>query len=349
MSSKHIVGHLTRFSLVAALAVASVLPVAVTSAAQTPYKIQDNWSIGGEGGWDYLAVDAATHRLFVTHGARVEVLDLASGKSVGAITGLKGTHGVAFDTDGKLGYISDGRANAVVVFDRASLATVATIPVGTNPDGILFEPVTKTVWTFNGGSKNATVVDAATRKVIGTVALGGKPEFPQADGVGNIYDNIEDKNSIVRIDAKTQKVTATWPACDSPSGLAIDLEGHRLFAVCDGKKMAVVDYNTGKLLATPAIGDGPDAVSYDAKHKLVFSSNGEGTMSIVDASNTSYKTVQTLPTQKSARTMAFDEATGRAFLVAAKFGPPPAPTAANPRPWPSVLPNTFVVLVAGHE
>ncbi len=349
MTMKQIFNQLTRFSMVAAMAVTATVPAVMTAAAQKPYTIQDKWTVGGEGGWDYLAVDSATHHLFVTHGARVEVLDLASGKPVGAITGLKGTHGVAFDTNGKLGYISDGRANAVVVFDRTSLATLATIPVGINPDGILFEPVTRTVWTFNGGGKNATVVDSATQKVIGTVALAGKPEFPQADGEGNIYDNIEDKNEIVRIDAKAQKVTASWPACESPSGLAIDLAGHRLFAVCDGKKMAVVDYNTGKLLATPAIGDGPDAVSYDAKQKLVFSSNGEGTMTVIDASGSDYKAIQTLSTQKSARTMAFDEATGRAFLVAARFGPPPAPTAANPRPWPSVLPNTFVVLVAGHE
>jgi len=331
------------------LTLAAALAFALPAAAQKPYSIQDHWKIGGEGGWDYLAVDSANHKLYVTHGPRVEVLDLATGKVVGAITGLKGTHGVAFNTDGKLGYISDGRANTVIVFDRSSYATIATIPAGTNPDGILFEPVTKTVWAFNGSSKDVTVIDAATQKVTATVALPGKPEFPQADGTGNIYDNIEDTNQIVRLDARSPKITATWAACESPSGMAIDLKGHRLFSVCDGKKMAVVDYLSGKLLATPTIGDGPDAAGFDPSTNLAFASNGDGTLSVVDASGSIYAVKQSLATAPRARTMALDPATGKVYLVTAKFGPAPAATAANPRPRPSVLLDSFEVLVAGHE
>ena len=338
-----------RLALTAACMVA--LMAALPSLAQKKYTVENKWKVGGEGGWDYLVADSSAHRLYITHGGRVEVLDTTTGKPVGAITGLKGTHGVALDDAGKFGYISDGRANTVVVFDRGTLATVATIPVGTNPDGIAFEPVTKTVWTFNGGSKDATVVDTASRKVIATVALPGRPEFPVADGKGFIFDNIEDKNSIVQLDAKSHKVTATWSIspCESPSGLAIDLTGRRLFAVCDGKKMAVVDANTGKVIATPAIGDGPDAAGYDAKNKLAFSSNGDGTLTVIDASGSTYKVLQTLPTQARARTMAFDESTGKVYLVTAQFGPAPAATAENPRPRPSVLPDSFIVLVAGHE
>src|ERR1700689_5592056 len=148
--------------------------------AQTPYSVLTQWKIGGEGGWDYLTSDANAHRLYVTHGPRVEVLDTDSGKVVGSITGLKGTHGVALDDSGKYGYVSDGGANVVVVFDRATLATLASIPAGTNPDGLAFEPVTKTVWAFNGPSSDVTVIDTATQKVIGTVPLPGKPEFPVA-------------------------------------------------------------------------------------------------------------------------------------------------------------------------
>jgi YVTN family beta-propeller protein len=349
MTLKLITATLRGIALVSAFtfALASALP----ARAQKQFTIQDKWKVGGEGGWDYLTADSAAHRLYVTHGGRVEVLDLTTGKSVGAITGLQGTHGVALDDAGKFGYISDGRANTVVVFDRTTLATVATIPAGTNPDGIAFEPVTKTVWAFNGRSNNATVIDTATRKVIATVPLPGKPEFPVADGKGKVFDNIEDKNEIVRLDAKNPKVTATWSIspCESPSGLAIDLTGRRLFAVCDGKKMAVVDANTGKVIATPTIGDGPDAAAYDAKNKLAFSSNGEGTLTVVDASNNDYKVVQTLATQARARTMALDAATGKVYLVTAQFGPAPAATADNPRPRPSVLPDSFIVLVAGHE
>jgi YVTN family beta-propeller protein len=335
------------FGLLTAIFIAAT----VGALAQKTYSIQDKWKVGGEGGWDYLIADSAAHRLYITHGGRVEVLDSATGKSIGAITGLKGTHGVALDEAGKYGYISDGGANAVVVFDRTSLQTVTSIPAGTNPDGIAFEPVTKTVWAFNGRSKDVTVIDTATQKVIATIPLPGKPEFPVADGRGFVFDNIEDKSEIVRLDAKDPKITATWPVspCESPSGLAIDRAGRRLFAVCDGKKMAVVDADTGKVIATPEIGNGPDAAGFDPKTKLVFASNGEGTVTVVDASNNSYKVLQNLATQQGARTMALDSATGKIYVVTAQFGPRPEATAANPRPRPAIVPDSFTVIVAGNK
>ena len=237
----------------------------------------------------------------------------------------------------------------MVVFDRATLATVATIPAGTNPDGIVFEPATKTVWAFNGRSKDATVIDAATKKVLATIPLPGKPEFPAVDGKGIVFDNIEDKNEIVRLDAHTNKLTGEWPlnGCEGPSGLAFDVAGARLFPVCDGKKMGVADAKTGKTLATAAIGDGPDAAGWDPAHKLAFASCGEGILSVVNAGAHGYPTIESLPTQKSARTMAYDPATDRVYLVAAEFGPRPAATPDNPRPRPTIVPGSFVVLVVG--
>src|SRR5215472_2153678 len=316
--------------------------------AQQPYRILDHWKLGGEGGWDYLLADAGAHRLYVTHGSRVEVLDSSTGKPVGAITGLQGTHGVALDTAGKFGYISDGRANAVVVFDRSSLSTVATIPAGTNPDGIVFEPATQTVWAFNGRSKDVTVIDAATRKAVATIPLPGKPEFPAVDGNGTVFDNIEDKSEIVRLDAHARKLTAEWPAgCDSPSGLAFDIPGHRLFAVCDGKKMAVVDSNSGKVIATPSIGDGPDAANYSPGKNVAFASSGDGVLSIVDTSKPDYPTIESLATSRGARTMTYDASTDRAYVVTAEFGPRPAPTPENPRPRPAIVPGSFTVIVIG--
>ena len=316
--------------------------------AQKTFSVQDKWKVGGEGGWDYLLADPSVHRLYITHNNRVEVLDSVTGKPIGAITGLKGTHGVALDDSGRFGYISDGGASAVVVFDRSTLATVASIPVGTGPDGIVFESMTKTVWAFNGRSHNVSVIDTAARKVIATIALPGKPEFPAADGTGQVYDNIEDKNEIVRLDAHSLKLTATWPldGLESPSGLAIDRVGKRLFAVCDGKKMAVVDYTTGKVIAKPDIGDGPDAAGYDPKTKLAFSSNGEGTLSVVDTAN-GFKTIQTLPTQKGARTMTLDSSTGKIYVVGAQYAPLATEADTLPHPRPAVLPNTFTVLVIG--
>src|SRR3984957_12358322 len=218
MTSKSFCRSLGKMVLATPFAIAILAPT--VSFAQKPYSIQARWTIGGEGGWDYLTVDANAHRLYVTHGPRLEVLDLNSGKVVGSITGLKGLHGIALDDTGKYGYISDGAANAVVVFDRASLQTMATIPAGTNPDGIAYEPVTKTVWAFNGRSSNISVLDSATNTVVATVPLPGKPEFPQADGQGSVFANIEDKNEIVKLDAANRKLIATWPlpGCDSPPG-----------------------------------------------------------------------------------------------------------------------------------
>jgi YVTN family beta-propeller protein len=318
--------------------------------AQKPFTVLTQWKVGGEGGWDYLLADPAQHRLYLTHGPRVDVLDTTSGKSVGSITGLGGTHGIALDTDGKTGYISDGAAGKVVVFDRSTLAKEDAITAGTNPDGIVFEPATKTVWAFNGRSKDATVIDAASRKVIATIPLPGKPEFPTVDGKGTVFVNIEDKNEIVRLDATTKAATATWPlaGCDSPSGMAIDTAGRRLFSVCDGKKMAVVSADSGNVLATPAIGEGPDAAGYDAKDKLAFSSNGDGTLTIVDAAKPDYP-AQTVTTQRGARTMAFDSSNGHVYLVTAEMGPRPAATAQNPRPRPAIVPDSFTVLVVGRN
>jgi DNA-binding beta-propeller fold protein YncE len=336
-----------RYGLYFLIAVTAMGVGSIDAMAQGPYHVSATWNIGGDTWWDYLALDPVSKLLYVTHGDHVVVVDTPTGKVKRDITGLKGTHGVAFDTSGKFGYISDGGANEVVVFDRKTDAIVTRVPAGTNPDGIVFEPVTQTVWAFNGRSKNATVIDDATHQVVATVALPGKPEFPVVDGSGTVYDNIEDLSKIVRIDAKTHTVVAAWPIapCEGPSGLAIDKEHSRLFAVCDGK-MAIVDAKTGRVVATPSIGDGPDAARFDAKHQLAFSSNGDGTLSVIhEDSPDTYSVVQTLPTKKGARTMELDEATGKIYTVTADFGPRPAATSQNPHPRPSLVPGSFVVLV----
>jgi YVTN family beta-propeller protein len=335
--------------------IGGALAVSMPLASQQPYKILDHWKLSDNGFWDYLIADPAAHRLYITRGDHVDVLATETGKLVGTIGGLHGTHGVALDNAGKFGYISDGGGNAVVVFDRATLATLATIPAGQNPDGIVFEPATQTVWAFNGRSKDVTVIDAASRTVAATIPLPGKPEFPAVDGKGIVFDNIEDKSEIVRMDARLNltpqhnKVVIEWPLsnCEGPSGLALDTAGQRLFTVCGGKKMAVVDANTGKTIANPAIGDGPDAAGWDAKHKLAFASCGEGVLAVVDAGTPGYPTIETLPTQRGARTMAYDSGSDRIYLVTAEFGPRPEPTAENPRPRPKMVPGTFVVLVVG--
>ena len=335
------------FFAVATALTACAFTASPVASAQKPYKVLASWKVGGEGSWDYLLEDAPNHRLYVSHETKLEVIDTLNGAVVGSIGDFSRLHGVAFDPDGKTAYVSDGGANAVVVFDRTSLKKIASIPVGQNPDGIIWEPSTKTLWTFNGKSSDASVVDPATRTVIATLPLGGKPEFPTVDGKGGLFVNMEESSTILRIDPKEKKITATWKltGCEGPSGMAIDTAGRRLFSVCD-KKMAVVNADTGKILASPMIGDGPDATAYDAKHNVIFASNGDGRLSIVDGKT--YK-VTNLPTKAGARTLAFDPNNGHVYLTYAVPGPPQAKSATNPRGRAAALPGSFSVLVVGKE
>lgn len=313
------------------------------------YKLAGSIKIGGTGGWDYLAADSANRRLYVSHGTEVIVIDLDSEKPVGRISGMQGIHGIAIADDLGTGFISDGRANEVVVFNLKDLSVQKKVQAGTNPDGIVYDSASKRVFAFNGRSQDATAIDAATGTVAGTIKLDGKPEFPVSDGKGSVYDNIEDKSEITRINSTTLKVEATWSVspCDSPSGLAIDTESRRLFAVCDNKLMAVVDADSGKVIATPAIGEGPDAAAFDPGAKLAFSSNGrDGTLTVVrESGKNSYSVSETVSTARGARTMALDTGTHKIYLSTASFGPAAAATAANPRPRPSILPGSFKLVV----
>lgn len=328
--------------------------VAGPALAQSPqYRVQKTWHIGGDGWWDYMTVEPSSHRLYIARGNRVQVVDTQTGKLLAEMGGMVGTHGIALNDNGKFGYVSDGGAGVVRVFDRATLQVVASIPAQKNPDAILFDPATQRVFAFNGRSQSATVIDTHSNKVLQTIPLPGKPEFAQVDGEGNVFVNIEDKNQMVRIDARSMHATATWSLapCDSPSGLAIDRVHHRLFSVCDNRVMTVVDARSGKVVATLPIGNGPDATRYDAKARLVFSPNGrDGTLTVVkQISPNSYKAVQTVTTQRGARTMALDGRTGAIYLVTASFGSAPAATAGTPHPRPTMLPDSFVVLVVGQK
>jgi YVTN family beta-propeller protein len=328
------------------LAVLGILFAATALAAQH-YQMEKPIRLGGEGFWDYLTADTPNRRLYVSHGTEVEVVDLDSRAPVGKITGLNGVHGIAVADDLGKGFISSGRGNSVAVFNLKDLQTVATVKTGVNPDGIVYEPVHRLVLTFNGRSNDATVINAATAAVTGTIALGGRPEFPVADGKGDVYANIEDKSEIVRLDPVALKVKARWSIlpCEGPSGLAMDTARRRLFSVCD-KKMAVVDADSGRMVATLPIGDGPDAAFYEPSARLAFASNGDGTLTVVKQESADrYVVAQTVQTQRGARTMALDTKTGVVYLPDADFGAPPKATAENPRPRPSIVPGSFRVLV----
>jgi YVTN family beta-propeller protein len=321
---------------------------AQSPAPSTAYHVARRVTIGGEGGWDYLVVDTAAHRLWVTRGSHVQVLDTDRDSLVGDVPNTPGVHGVALAPALGRAFTSNGRDSSVTVVDLKTLAPIATVKVtGRNPDAILYEPATRRVFTFNGGSADATALDAATGAVVGTIPLGGKPEFAVAQGDGRVFVNIEDKSEVVAFDARTLAVQARWSLapCEEPTGLAIDRAHGRIFAGCSNERMAVVDTKSGRVVATPPIGAGVDGTAFDPATQLAFASNGEGTLTVVheDAPDR-YTVVGTVPTQRGARTLALDERTHRVYTVTAQFGPPPAATPDRPHPRPAPVPGTFTVL-----
>jgi len=304
------------------------------------YVLDKKIQLPGNSGFDYLSIDEVNRRLYVSHGVSVNVIDLNTEQPVGEITGMQGVHGIAVANDLNKGFISDGRDDAVVVFDLKSLNKITTIKVdGKGPDAIAYDPYSHQVFAFNGESNNASVVDAASMKQVGTVDLGGAPEFAVPDGKGKMYNNLEDKNSLVVFDTNSFKVLHTHPLspCGKPTGLALDAGNNRLFTVCrDNKGMSVLDISSGKVITTVPIGAGVDAVVYDPATKYIFCSNGDGTTTIIrQESADSYKVVQTLQTQVRAKTLALDKKTHKIYLSVAEFQPGTR----------NVLPNTFTVLV----
>ncbi len=313
------------------------------------YHVLNKIKIGGTGGWDYVAVDSNAHRLYATHGTEVDVVDLDAGKQVGTIPQLHGVHGVALAPElGKV-FISNGQSNSVTIFDLKTLAKSGEPATGTNPDAICYEPKTQRVFTFNGRSNDSTVINAKSGEAITTFPVGGKPEFCVVDGAGKLYVNLEDKSSIAEIDAAKPAVlrTVSIAPCEEPSGLALDGKDGVLFSVCDNKMMAVTDLKSLKVVATPAIGAGPDAAAYDAGVGLAFSSNGEGTLTIVKNSGGKWAAVDTVPTERGARTLTVDPRTHRLYLLAAEYGAPAAAKSGEKKARPTILPDTFHVLVVG--
>src|SRR5712675_980262 len=324
---------------------------AALAPSETRFEVQQRWDVGGnvsgnDGWWDYLTLDASGQRLFVSRSSRVEVIDTTSGSVIGSIQNTHGVHGIALAPDLKRGFTSNGQADSLTVFDLQTLAVIQEVKIaGHHPDAILYEPSSKHVFAFNGKSKDVTILDASKLSVVGTLSVPDKPEFAVDDGAGRIYANIESEpGQMVVIDSRTLKMIATWPlpGCASPSGLAIDKAAHRLFSVCDDKVMAITDASTGKQIARATIGDGPDAAAFDAARKLVFSSNGQGTLTVLKQDSAdSYRVAETVSTQRGARTMALDPASGKVYLVTADFGPAPPATAEQPHPRPVPVPGTF--------
>jgi DNA-binding beta-propeller fold protein YncE len=301
-----------------------VLLIFLTASAQNGgYHIIKKIPIPGEGSWDYLAIDEAARRLYVSHGTQVEVLDVDSGAIVGNIEKTPGVHGIAIAADLGRGFVSNGQSSNVTIFDLKSLKTISEAPTGKKPDAIIFDPATSRVFAFNGGGNSATAIDAASGKVAGTVDLGGGPEFAAADGKGFVFDNLEDESLVVRINSRELKVVQRWATgpCASPSSMAMDRENRRLFIGCRSKVMAVMNADSGGVVTTLPIGDHVDATAFDPETKLIFNSNGEGTITVVHQDTPDkYSLVETVKTLPKAKTMALDPKTHNLFLSTSENG-----------------------------
>ena len=324
-----------------------------STAATAQYQLKQKFTIGGDGGWDYLTYDAAGKRLFISRGTRVQVVDPEKGTVLAEIPDTQGVHGIALAQDLGKGFTSNGRENTVTVFDLKTLKETSKIKLegAENPDAILYDPASKRVFTFNGRSKNATAIDAASGTVAGNIPLDGKPEFAAADGKGMVYVNIEDKSELTSIDARKAAVVNTWKleGCEEPSGLAMDQKTRRLFSGCHNKVMAIVNADTGKVVSTVPIGEGVDANAFDPGTNLAFSSNGDGTLTVVrEEAADKFSVVQNAETQKYARTMALDTDTHTVYLVTADIEVTP-PAAGEQRPRRTMKPGSFTLLVMSQK
>ena len=319
------------------------------------YHLIMKYTLGGEGGWDYMTLDPSTRRLYISHRDHVHVLDADSRAVIGDISGMHLVHSIALVKELGRGFISDGSGHTafgnggdrIVIFDLVTLKIIGEVKTSKNPDCLIYDPTSRRIFSFSGVARNVSVIDPANGTLIATIPLGGQVEYAVADGKGMIYNNVEDTNEIIALDSLSLTIKARWPVAPTgkPTALAMDREHHRLFSAGrNPKKLVVIDADSGSVIQSFPIGGNADAVVYEPETGLVFASTGEGRLDIFhEDSPEGFRLIQTIYTQPGARTMALDPKTHNLFLVTADFGAPPNP--ADPRP--RILPGTFGLLVYG--
>src|ERR1700688_3412382 len=335
-------------------AVISSSSVALASPPNGGYHLLKKYDLGAAPGgkeyWDYITFDASSRRLYVSHNTEVKVVDADSGAIVGSIPDLKRVHGIVVMGDLGRGFISDGGADEVVVFDLKTLNPTGHIKTGGNPDCIIYDPASKHIFTMNGKTNDSSVIDPASLTVVATISMGGRPEYAVADGKGMIYDNIEDKNEVVALDSRANTVKARWPIAPAEEATAMDMDvqHRRLFIGGRNKVLAIMDADTGKVLQTFPIGSGVDTNIYEPETGLLFATVREGVLHVFhEDSPDKFSVVETVKTEFGARNMALDPKTHKLFIDTADFGPAPAPTAEQPKPQPAPVSGTFRLLVYG--
>jgi YVTN family beta-propeller protein len=309
--------------------------------------------IGGTGGWDYVFISSEDRHLYLSHGNQVEVVNADTHEMIGVIPDTKGVHGiVAIPALGK-GYITNGKADNVTVFDIKTLKATSIIPAGTNPDALLYDKFSNRVFIFNNDSKNVTVINAKMDTVIAIIDLGGNPEAGVSNDKGLVYVNLEDANEIVVFESKTLSVKNRFKLSpgEQPTGIAMDKKTHRLFSACRASQlMMILDADNGKIVAQLPIGKGVDGAGFDDVSKLIYSSNGDGTLTVIkEISSDKFEVLDNVKTEQGARTITFDSKTKHVFTATPQFGATPAATTENPRPRPAILPDTFMLLEYGKK
>jgi Ca2+-binding RTX toxin-like protein len=333
----------------AIVSILSTLLFSVSILHAQEYKVQQRYSVPGTEGWDYITVDSAARRVYVSHSVRVNVLDADTGAVVGSIEDTPGVHGTAIASHHHHGFTSNGKENKVSMFDTKSLLLLKKIDVGTGPDGIYCDEATQRIFTNNHGSHNITAIDGGTGNVVGTVDIGGNGEGVVTGKDGLVYVNLEDKNEIAAFDPKTLEVKRHLPleTITAPTGLAVDTKNNRLFVGGHNKTVAVVDGVSGKQIASFPTGSGTDAAGFDERARMLFVSNGEGNLTIVrQKAADQYEALEPVATQPSAKTMALDTKTGKVFLSAAKVSTIPS-LEPGKKPIKIIAEGTFCVLVIG--
>ena len=332
-----------RLAVTLASAAALLLMGAAARQAAT-YHVASTYTLGGDGSWDYLALDTVNHHLFIARENRFMVVNPSTGKLITEIPGMSRAHGIAFAYDAGHGFLTSGADSTVTMFDLETLKVLGTTVAAVDDDALLYDPATRRVYTFNGDAHSASVIDPVSGKNVGTIDLGAKPESGVTTGDGKLYVNLEEEGKVAEIDARAMKVTRTWSLapCESPTGMALDPDHHRLFSACRSKVMAVSDPVAGKLVTTVPIGGAVDGAAFDPATQLAFAPNGDGTLTVIhEDTPDQYSVVQTLETMPGARTMTLDYATHTVFTASARFGP--VPEGARRRR-PPVLPGTFALL-----
>jgi hypothetical protein len=326
------------------LTLATVTPLLAQSSSQ--YRITHTYTVGGDGGWDYIVPDPPNHRLFIARENRVMVVDEDTGKLLGEVTGIQGAHGTAVAAATGHGFATEGNCKTVAMFDLKTFKILSRIPAAEDADAILYDGPSNRVFTLNGDAHSSTVIDPVAGTLITNIPLGGKPEYGASAGDGKVYANITDTSEVVEIDAKAAAVTRRWSTapCKQPVAMAVDAAHHRLFSGCRSGVMAVSDYQAGKVVATVPIGAGTDGAGYDAASGNAFASNADGTLTVIHQDTPDqYHVVENVQTAPASRNMGLDPTSHRVFVVGAKFEP--APGGAPGRGRGPLLPGSFMLMV----